>query len=119
MRRIEVLGPGCPNCQRLEANARQAVAMAAVEAEIVKVEDYRSIIAYGVMSTPALVIDGRVMSAGRIPSPGDIAEWLSRSPRGVPGATPSRRPSRMLNRASTPGRVWRSGLSGQALSPRP
>jgi predicted thioredoxin/glutaredoxin len=50
--------------------------MAAVEAEIVKVEDYRSIIAYGVMSTPALVIDGKVMSAGRIPSPGDIAEWL-------------------------------------------
>ena len=76
MKKIEVLGPGCANCRRLEANARQAVAMAAVDAEIVKVEDYRSILAYGVMSTPALVIDGRVMSAGRIPSPGDIAEWL-------------------------------------------
>ena len=76
MKKIEVLGPGCANCRRLEANARQAVAMAAVDAEIVKVEDYRSILAYGVMSTPALVIDGKVMSAGRIPSPGDIAEWL-------------------------------------------
>ncbi len=76
MKKIEILGPGCANCRRLEAHARQAVAMAAVEAEIVKVEDYRSILAYGVMSTPALVIDGRVMSVGRIPSPGDIAEWL-------------------------------------------
>jgi small redox-active disulfide protein 2 len=76
VKKIEILGPGCANCRRLEAHARQAVAMAAVEAEIVKVEDYRSILAYGVMSTPALVIDGRVMSVGRIPSPGDIAEWL-------------------------------------------
>ncbi len=76
MRKIEVLGPGCPNCRRLEANARQAIAMAGVEAEIVKVEDYRQIMAYGVMSTPALVIDGRVVSYGRIPSAGDIAEML-------------------------------------------
>ncbi len=77
MTKIEVLGPGCPNCQRLEANAREAVAMAGVDAEIVKVTDYRQIHAYGVMTTPGLVIDGRVMSAGRIPVPGDIAEWLT------------------------------------------
>jgi small redox-active disulfide protein 2 len=77
MKKIEVLGPGCANCQRLEANARQAVAMAGVEAEIVKVTDYRQIVAYGVMSTPGLVIDGTVVSFGRIPSAGDIAEWLS------------------------------------------
>lgn len=76
MKKIEVLGPGCPNCQRLEANARAAVAMAGVEAEIRKVTDYREIMAYGVMSTPGLVIDGKVVSYGRIPSPGDIAEWL-------------------------------------------
>ncbi len=77
MKKIEVLGPGCANCQRLEANARQAVMMAGVEAEIVKVTDYRQIVAYGVMSTPGLVIDGTVVSFGRIPSAGDIAEWLS------------------------------------------
>ena len=77
MKKIEVLGPGCANCQRLEANARQAVEMAGVEAEIVKVTDYRQIVAYGVMSTPGLVIDGSVVSFGRIPSAGDIAEWLS------------------------------------------
>lgn len=76
MRRIEVLGPGCANCRRLEANARQAVAMAGVEAEIIKVEDYGAIMAYGIMSTPGLVIDGKVVSYGRVPSPGDIAEWL-------------------------------------------
>jgi small redox-active disulfide protein 2 len=77
MKKIEVLGPGCANCQRLEANARQAVAMSGVEAEIVKVTDYRQIVGYGVMSTPGLVIDGTVVSFGRIPSAGDIAEWLS------------------------------------------
>ena len=77
MKKIEVLGPGCDNCKRLEANARAAVAMAGVEAEIVKVTDYRQIAAYGVMSTPGLVIDGKVVSYGRIPSAGDIALWLS------------------------------------------
>jgi small redox-active disulfide protein 2 len=77
MKKIEVLGPGCNNCQRLEANAREAVAMTGVEAEIVKVTDYGQIMAYGIMSTPGLVIDGTVVSYGRIPSPGDIAAWLS------------------------------------------
>ena len=76
MRVIEVLGSGCPNCKRVEANAREAIAMAGVEAEIVKVTDYQQIAAHGVMSTPGLVIDGKVVSAGRIPSAGDIAEWL-------------------------------------------
>ena len=77
MRKIEVLGPGCANCQRLEANVRQAVQMAGVEADIVKVTDYGAIMAYGIMSTPGLVIDGKVVSFGRVPSAGDIAEMLS------------------------------------------
>jgi small redox-active disulfide protein 2 len=76
MVKIEVLGPGCANCARLEANARQAAAMAAVEAEIIKVTDYGQIMDYGVMSTPGLVIDGKVVSYGRVPSARDIAEWL-------------------------------------------
>ena len=51
--------------------------MAGVEAEIIKVTDYAEIMAYGVMSTPGLVIDGKVVSVGRVPSAGDIAVWLS------------------------------------------
>jgi small redox-active disulfide protein 2 len=78
MRVIEVLGPGCANCQRLEANAREAIGLAGVEAKVEKVTDYGRILAYGVMSTPGLVIDGKVVSAGRIPSAGDISEWLFR-----------------------------------------
>ncbi len=77
MKIVEVLGPGCANCQRLEANAREAVAMAGVEAEVRHVTDYREIAAHGVMSTPGLVIDGRVVSVGRVPSAGDIAVWLA------------------------------------------
>ena len=77
MKKIEVLGPGCNNCVRLEKNAREAVALAGIDAEITKVTDYAEIMAYGIMSTPGLVIDGKVVSYGRIPSPGDIAAWLS------------------------------------------
>jgi small redox-active disulfide protein 2 len=77
MKRIEVLGPGCHNCEMLEKNAREAVMMAGVEAEISHVTDMREIAAYGVLRTPGLVIDGKVVSAGRIPSAGDIAAWLS------------------------------------------
>jgi small redox-active disulfide protein 2 len=77
MKTIEVLGSGCANCNRLEANAREAVIMAGVEAEVVHVTDPREIVGRGVMSTPGLIIDGRVVSAGRIPSAGDIAVWLS------------------------------------------
>jgi len=74
---IEVLGPGCANCVNLEKNAREAVAMAGVEADVVHITDRSEIMARGVLATPGLVIDGKVVSAGRIPSPGDIAAWLS------------------------------------------
>jgi small redox-active disulfide protein 2 len=76
MKRIEVLGSGCNNCIRLEQNAREAVALAGVDAEITHVTDYAEIMAYGIMSTPGLVIDGKVVSYGRVPSSGDIAAWL-------------------------------------------
>ncbi len=79
MVKIEVLGSGCANCKAVEANAREAVAMAGVEAEILKVTDYAEIASRGVMSTPGLIIDGQVRSTGRIPSAGDIAEWIAAS----------------------------------------
>lgn len=77
MKVIEVLGSGCPNCQKLEANAREAVAQAGIEAQIIKVTDYGEIASRGVMSTPGLVIDGKVVSAGKIPTPPTIAAWLT------------------------------------------
>ena len=77
MKKIEVLGPGCANCARLEKNTREAIAMAGIDAEITKVTDYAEIMAYGIMSTPGLVIDGKVVSYGRVPSAGDIATWLN------------------------------------------
>jgi small redox-active disulfide protein 2 len=74
---IQVLGSGCDNCKRLERAANEAIEMAGIDAEIVKVTDYGQIAAYGILSTPGLVIDGKVVSYGRVPSAGDIAEWLT------------------------------------------
>ena len=77
MTHIEILGPGCYLCYLLEQTAREAVARAGVEAEVVKVTDYGRILARGAIHTPGLVIDGRVVSAGRIPPPTAIAAWLT------------------------------------------
>ena len=76
MKVIEVLGPGCANCQRLEANVREAVAEAGIDAEIVHVTDYAEIAQRGVLRTPGLVIDGRVVSTGKVPTPWTITDWL-------------------------------------------
>ncbi len=77
MKIIEVLGPGCNNCMKLEANAREAVAQAGIEAEIRHVTDYAEIAQRGVMNTPGLVIDGKVVSVGKIPTSWTIAAWLT------------------------------------------
>ena len=76
MKVIEVLGPGCANCHHVAANAREAVAMSGVVAEIRHITDPREIVAHGILSTPGLIIDGTIRSYGRIPSAGDIARWL-------------------------------------------
>jgi small redox-active disulfide protein 2 len=74
---IKVLGTGCPNCKKLEAVARQAIDMTGVQAEIVKVTDYADIMAYDILSTPGLVVNERVVSSGRIPSPAEVSTWLA------------------------------------------
>ncbi len=74
--KIEVLGTGCAKCICLEDNVKQAVKMLGIDAEVVKVSDMKDIMNYGVMMTPALVIDGVVKSAGKLLSPEDIAKIL-------------------------------------------
>lgn len=64
--KIEIFGSGCPNCSKLEANTKQAVAEAGIEAEIVKVTELELIVARGVMGTPAVAIDGVVKSSGKV-----------------------------------------------------
>lgn len=74
--KIEILGTGCPNCKILEENAKKAVEEKGTEAEIVKVEDINDIVSYGVMSTPAIVIDGEVKSYGKVADVEEIKQWL-------------------------------------------
>jgi len=73
---IKILGMGCPKCHRLEELARKAAEETGVEATFTKVKDMDAIMAYDIMSTPALVIDEEVKSSGRIPRKDEIADWI-------------------------------------------
>ena len=73
---IKILGPGCANCRKLEQIAHEAVAALGIEAEISKVTDMQQIIAYDVLKTPGLVINEKLVSSGRIPTPQTVAEWI-------------------------------------------
>jgi small redox-active disulfide protein 2 len=74
--KIEILGSGCSNCVKLAKNAEEAVKAAGVECEVEKVTDFGRIMGYGVMSTPALVIDGKVKSVGKMLSVDDIKKMI-------------------------------------------
>ena len=74
---IKVLGPGCPNCKKVEAIAKQAVQMMGLEAEITKITDYGKIMEYNILSTPGLVINEKVVCSGRIPTPAEVSTWLA------------------------------------------
>jgi small redox-active disulfide protein 2 len=76
MKKIEILGMGCVNCNKLYQNVLAAVKMCGKEVEVTKVEDIQKIMAYGVMSTPALVVDGIVKVAGKVPKPEEIKGWI-------------------------------------------
>jgi small redox-active disulfide protein 2 len=73
---IKVLGSGCANCKRVEQIAQKVISEMALEAEIIKVTDYKDIMAYNVMSTPGLVINEKLVSYGRIPTPAEVTTWL-------------------------------------------
>ncbi len=74
---VKVLGSGCANCKKLEAIARKAIEGLGVEAEVIKVTDYNDIMKYPIVSTPGLVINEKLVSAGRVPSEAEITTWLT------------------------------------------
>lgn len=75
---IKVLGAGCAKCKTLEKVTREAVAELNIEANIEKVEDIQKIIEYGVMLTPALVVDGEVVLKGKVPKVSEVKTLLSK-----------------------------------------
>ena len=75
--KIEILGTGCLKCTRLFENAKQAVSEANLEAEVLKVQNINEITNFGVMITPALVIDGEVKSTGKLLSPDEIKQLFT------------------------------------------
>jgi small redox-active disulfide protein 2 len=74
---IKILGSGCANCKKLEAVARAAAASAGLVAEFSKVTDMKTILAYDLLSTPGLVVNGKLVSSGRIPTQAEIQKWLT------------------------------------------
>ncbi len=74
--KIEILGTGCARCHKLEEQTSAAVKDLGIEAEVIKVQDYKKIMGYGVMTLPALVVDGEVKVAGKIPAKEEIKKLL-------------------------------------------
>ena len=74
---IKVLGPGCANCVKVAQLAQQAVRTLGVEAEVEKITEIREITKYRLLATPGLVINEKVVCAGRIPSPAEVTTWLT------------------------------------------
>ena len=74
---IKILGPGCNNCKKLERATREALDQLGLDATVEKVEDYAEIVGYGVMATPGLVIDEKVLVSGRVPKPAEIKQFLT------------------------------------------
>jgi small redox-active disulfide protein 2 len=74
--KIEILGTGCAKCKKLYENTLEAVKLSGKEAEVTKVEDIKKIVEYGVMSTPAIAVDGVVKASGKLLSPDEIKKML-------------------------------------------
>jgi small redox-active disulfide protein 2 len=74
---IKVLGSGCENCKKVESIARQAAAAMGMQAEFIKVTDWTEIKKYPIMATPGLVVNEKLVCAGRIPSEAEVTTWLA------------------------------------------
>jgi len=77
MKKLQILGTGCPKCKKLAENVETAAKALGIEYEIEKVADINEIMKFGVMSTPALAVDGQVKIVGKVPSPEDIEKTIS------------------------------------------
>jgi small redox-active disulfide protein 2 len=77
---IKVLGPGCANCSKLEKLVAEAVQELGLTDPVIKVTDIKEMLSYGVMSTPALVVDGKVKFSGRVPSKEELKKYLQGTP---------------------------------------
>lgn len=76
MKKIQILGTGCAKCQKLADNAKQAAENLGLDYDMEKVTDLNQIMSFGVMTTPGLVVDGKVVITGKVPSPADIEKLL-------------------------------------------
>ena len=76
MKRIDILGTGCPKCRKLAENAEAAARELGIEIELVKVTDINQIMTFGVMMTPGIVVDGEVKASGKVSSIEEIKGWL-------------------------------------------
>ena len=76
MKKIQILGTGCAKCQKLADNAKQAADNLGIDYDMEKVTDLNQIMGFGVMTTPGLVVDGKVLVTGKVPSPADIEKLL-------------------------------------------
>ncbi|HET8706256.1 MAG TPA: thioredoxin family protein [Pseudomonadales bacterium] len=74
---VKILGSGCANCKKLESIARAAAEKAAISADFIKVTDYNGMMAYNILSTPALVVNEKVVCSGRIPTQAEVTSWLT------------------------------------------
>lgn len=86
MMTIKILGSGCANCRKLEAVARAAAENAGIQAEFIKVTNQVDILAYDILSTPALVINEKVVCVGKIPTQAEVTQWLNVLPESAPGS---------------------------------
>jgi small redox-active disulfide protein 2 len=77
MKKVQILGTGCPKCKKLAENAQAAVKELDIACDVVKVTDLNEIMTFGVMITPALAIDGQVKVVGKVPSPDEIKKMLA------------------------------------------
>ncbi len=76
--KIEILGSGCSKCKNTKEVVEKALKNSGVEAEVIKVEDFETILNYGVMITPAVVIDGEVKSVGKVPDEKEVKKWITK-----------------------------------------